>query len=90
MNPNALSKEYRTMPRIRVEFGMPFEGQAVSPDWVWDEIGDFNPNCDYRKLARTIVRHLPLDGPSSVWIKAADQLVAVWSQYSERCTQLGI
>jgi hypothetical protein len=82
--------EYRTMSRIRVEFGMPFEGQAVSADWVWDNLGDFNPDVDYRKLARMIVQHLPLDGPSSVWIKAGDQLVAVWSRYSERCAQLGM
>jgi hypothetical protein len=75
------------MPSIRVEFGMPFKGQAVSPDWVWGDIGDFNPNVDYRKLAKRIARHLPLDGPSSVWIKTGDQLVAVWSRYSERCAQ---
>jgi hypothetical protein len=78
------------MPTIRVEFGMPFQGQAVSHDWIWGDVGDFNPNVNYHKLAKMIVQNLPVDGPSNVWIKTGGRLLAVWSRYSERCSQLGI
>ena len=72
------------MSRIRVEFGMPFKNQTVPHDWVWGEIGNFNPNVDYPKLAKLIARRLPIDGPSNVWIKVGDRLLAAWSRPLEK------
>jgi len=79
------------MTRISIEFGMPFRNQELPQDWVWDAFEvEYDPNVDYQKLARLIVRSLPFDGPSNVQIKADDSVVAVWSKLSERCDQLGI
>jgi hypothetical protein len=81
--------ESRTMTAVRIEFGISLKDQTVAREWA-DVEGIFNPNIDYRALAKRVVRNLPLDGPTRVTIKAGDRIIAVWSQFSEYCEQLGI
>ena len=78
------------MEIIQIEFGMPFKGQSVPREWQWDAMGIFNPNIDYRKLAKDVFRHLPHDGPSRVLIKAGDRIVGTWSRYNELLEQHGM
>jgi hypothetical protein len=78
------------MEPIRIEFRMPFKGQTVAPEWEWGIMGVFNPDIDYQKIAKRILRHMPLEGPSSVRIKAGDRLVGVWCRFSELCEQYGM
>jgi hypothetical protein len=69
------------MEPIRIEFGMPFKGQNVAPEWEWGIVGIFSANVDYGNLARRILKDLPHDAPPRVTIKAGDRVVARWSRY---------
>jgi hypothetical protein len=75
--------------RVRIEFGMPFKGQPVPPEWEWGEIGEFNSNFDYQAFAKRIWRRLPMDGPTRIAIKVGDCVVGIWSSYNDLCEHYG-
>jgi hypothetical protein len=68
---------------ISIEFGMPFKGQVVPPDWQWGVIGSYKPNFDYLNFAKRLVRRLPPNGPSRLAIKFGDKVLASWSRDQE-------
>jgi len=71
------------MRTVTIDFVMPFKGQMVPMEWLWDEGFEYHSDVDYLEMAKDIVCFLPSGGPVGVRMKVDNQVIAAWSKIDE-------